>query len=808
MSNGGFSEAKRKSEIVVSVLQDVSVLIGEPGKRTMSLENGSLSAGVGLTSDAESLANTAIDIQQGIFKVLVLGEFKNGKSTLLNAMLGSKMLPARATPCTAIITMLVHGEQERVAVFEVNKDQPRWLSWDQFNEEFKLSPKDIETINQQGFLDRFQNVEYAQIECRHPFCANGIRLIDSPGLKEQASRTKVTMAYLEQSQSVIFVLNATKILTEDETLFIETQLGKERLSNVFFVINRIDLVDQDDVNDIKSWVQTKLKHHFLDDGGQFDAEFYSRRVFFVSSKLALDARISSPPDTRTLESSGVPALEHELERFLASEEKIRAALDSSVRVLTHVVGKANKRIAQHKLSLQQPLDELEQRRSEAEHRLQGLEKKKQEIERTILLIGKMIAGKIYANLMDQVNTMRQTWAQDSQSFKLDELSMTNVAGAFFSEAKKKQIAAALDREVQQYLQAKTIEWSGNIQQTIQPDVQKMIGEISSQVEDFQLELVQIGNIFTQGRGENLFDLEERRGSKQVQLMVGAVLCGLGDVGMMAGTITGKGDWSNFFLRAIRSVLVYVLLSTFLSGGLLVIAWIALGAALAGMQGRELKKRILENLGVKLHEGMQKELNGRQAEIRQQIEDQFGHFARQITKALQDQIDETRSEQERIISQKQDQGFSSEQEKRRLDAIATKLLDLCNTMNQVSGGRPLTLEDLAQTAGLTPEEKQQLLAPRNSNGAGPSGAHTTEVQVAGGSAREQIRPEVAATPAVEAPCAKCGQPMKLESRFCSTCGNPRPSVEPPRPAERLCPSCGNQLLPNARFCTTCGKGVAG
>lgn len=243
MSKSNYSSVKEKSNEVAAILKDFSLLIGQQREKPTSLETGGeIIPGLGFTSDAIALASRAHDIQQGIFKIIVLGEFKHGKSTLLNSMLGGKTLPAKATPCTAIITCLVYGESKNVAVYEVDKETPRFLSWETFKSEFQLNREDQEKLDRQGFLDRFQNIDYAQIECQHSLCANGVKLIDSPGLKESNSRTKVTYRFLKQSQAVIFVLSATQILSEDEREFIANVLGKGRLTNVFFVVNRIDLL--------------------------------------------------------------------------------------------------------------------------------------------------------------------------------------------------------------------------------------------------------------------------------------------------------------------------------------------------------------------------------------------------------------------------------------------------------------------------------------------------------------------------------------------------------------------------------------
>ena len=47
------------------------------------------------------------------FKVLIIGEFKRGKSTFINALLGEKILPSAAKPCTAIISEVKYGTEKQ-----------------------------------------------------------------------------------------------------------------------------------------------------------------------------------------------------------------------------------------------------------------------------------------------------------------------------------------------------------------------------------------------------------------------------------------------------------------------------------------------------------------------------------------------------------------------------------------------------------------------------------------------------------------------------------------------------------------------
>ena len=136
----GYESLKQISETVANALQDISVLIGQPQQRPVTLvTGGQIVPGLGLVNDAANLATRAKDMGQGVFKVMVLGEFKRGKSTLLNAILGQKILPAKATPATAIITVLVYGGGEEVMVYEAGQETPRNLSWQAFKSNFQLT---------------------------------------------------------------------------------------------------------------------------------------------------------------------------------------------------------------------------------------------------------------------------------------------------------------------------------------------------------------------------------------------------------------------------------------------------------------------------------------------------------------------------------------------------------------------------------------------------------------------------------------------------------------------------------------------
>jgi GTPase SAR1 family protein len=707
MSGGGFGAAQQKTQTLLDVLRDAAALIGEPGQTPLALKTGGQALpGLGLHSDAASLTIRAADIEQGIFKVLVLGEFKNGKSTLLNAMLGHKTLPARAAPATAIITELVYGGREDVAIYETGKAAPRHLDWEAFVQEFQLSERDIQTLKQQQYLDRFRDVEYAQIECRHPFCANGVRLIDSPGLGEHISRTRVSTNFLKQAQAVIVVLNAISILTEAERAYIE-HLGAGRLNHVFFVVNRVNQIEPEEVESIKSWVRQSLSPHFLDEHGQFDEDFYARRVFFVNARGALDARLVIPNNAALLEASGVSALEAELERFLTTDEKLKASLEGSLQTLAYVVANARRRIAQQQRSLGEPLEDLARRRVEAEQRLAALDLTRQDMQRTLRFFGESVKQKIYMSLLDCIERMHATWPEDAIKLMhlTEALGAVDLLKSFLSQETKEKIVAAVKNEIRGYLQVKLTEWSEGIPALIQPEVRKLTVEMEALAEEFRRELEAIDQLFAVGTSTRTHR-PEKQGAALLQLLLGVA-----DFSQMTGSMLKRGDWQGFFGQSLQQAVTVSTIFSFF-GGIASWGWLLLliDEFLARMsQGPVFSTWVLKPLGERLHENLAKEAPTKQDEIYRRVEQIFADLAGQVRAALQKRIDEARSEQESIIRAKEQEGFSLEREKQRLEQLNTELLELLNSASQIVRDTRLTpveLDHLAEGEPLWPFDHRE------------------------------------------------------------------------------------------------------
>ena len=95
-----------KNECLIETLQQVATLVGK--KQSVYGQE----VGLGMTLQHDLLIQQAQDIHDGIFRVVVMGAFTTGKSTLINALVGKRILPESALPSTAILTFVQYGEDE------------------------------------------------------------------------------------------------------------------------------------------------------------------------------------------------------------------------------------------------------------------------------------------------------------------------------------------------------------------------------------------------------------------------------------------------------------------------------------------------------------------------------------------------------------------------------------------------------------------------------------------------------------------------------------------------------------------------
>jgi GTPase Era involved in 16S rRNA processing len=310
-------------------------------------------------------------VQSSSFKVMVLGEFKRGKSTFINALLGEEILPAYSTPCTAIINEVKWSDRKN-AILHFNKSEDNELK----------SPLNIPIDEIEEYVvikeesDQSQAINespYEKLELFWPIklCENGVEIIDSPGLNEHKTRQQITEGYLATVDAILLVLSCEQLFSKSEQEVVTNKLKPMGHEDIFFICNRINMIRKNEIDKVKNYAFNKLSPL---------TRLGAERVFFINALGGLDGKINN--DTEALEQSGVPKLEAELQNFLTNDRG-RVKILRPAQELKNSIRETRKSIPEQASMLQTDVSELEQRVTAAQEPLKLLEGKRQNIVRTL-----------------------------------------------------------------------------------------------------------------------------------------------------------------------------------------------------------------------------------------------------------------------------------------------------------------------------------------------------------------------------------------------------------------------------------------
>lgn len=251
---------------------------------------------------------------EGRFHLAVLGQFKRGKSTLLNALAGESVLPMGVVPLTAAPTFIQYGDVPKVRVgYRDERPAGECASASAAERNAYLARFVTESGNPQNGL----GVTEVQVELPAPILAGGVVLIDTPGIgSTYRHNTAVTLQFLRQCDAALFLVSADPPITEVELEFLREI--REKVPRLFFVLNKIDYLNARELEEAVSFYRQVLTERI---GG--NEEF---PVFRVSARKGLEARESG--DARGWADSGMERLETFLVEFLAREKF--AALSDAV----------------------------------------------------------------------------------------------------------------------------------------------------------------------------------------------------------------------------------------------------------------------------------------------------------------------------------------------------------------------------------------------------------------------------------------------------------------------------------------------
>jgi Dynamin family len=257
-------------------------------------------AALGTEADREQIESLRERLAAARLRVLVAGEAKRGKSTLINALLDREVLPVGVTPLTSVATVVRYGDDPRVQV--------RYA--DGHEEKHPLTALS-DLVTERGNPGNRRHVADVTVYLDAPLLADGVELVDTPGTGSVFERDTATAhAALETMDAAVFVLAADPPVSAAER---ELQAKVGRLSvTTFTLLNKADYLDEAGLAEATGFTQRILGNALVYplsaraalDGGDpgFDAFAADFRSYLAGRRIT-DLRSSAVARARRIAGS-------------------------------------------------------------------------------------------------------------------------------------------------------------------------------------------------------------------------------------------------------------------------------------------------------------------------------------------------------------------------------------------------------------------------------------------------------------------------------------------------------------------------
>jgi hypothetical protein len=377
--------------------------------------------------------------------VVVGGDFNNGKSTLINALVGRRLLLSSPVPTTGQTTYVRNGREERVVVRRQNGTETG----------YPLSClEELTTLDPDG--QAAQDVEQVTVYCTAPVLAGDLMLVDTPGTNDSAAQTQRALGAMETADVIVWVLRADIPLRQAERALADTWMTENPAVLVAPVVNFMPFVQANAQDGVRLRLTTMLERQF---GPRLAwvVELTGKPFFEVDVQRALDlaAAIGGEPEAdfvalttwlRCLGNGAGKAVKaHSRAGYLETKlKRVREASRAELLQMREAAAAARQAWEEH---CHLRAAELRHFRSRAEMQLRLVERQAEEAlsERLDSLLDYWLMNETASSLNTKTNRWGQERLQEAVEVIVEaaNLGLKTLAGEFAITASRARIKAQL-----------------------------------------------------------------------------------------------------------------------------------------------------------------------------------------------------------------------------------------------------------------------------------------------------------------------------------------------------------------------------
>ncbi|MEM7579341.1 MAG: dynamin family protein [Cyanobacteria bacterium P01_A01_bin.80] len=288
--------------------------------------------------------------------VVVAGECKQGKSSLINALLNEiDLFPVNVDITTNLVSTISYGEPEKIQVyFEQNQGQSKTIERTEIPQ----------YVTEQENKNNNKQARILAIEAPNSQLKEGLIIADTPGVGGlNKNHTDISYALIPNADAVLFISDVIVPLSTDEIKFIE--MIKRHCEHIIFIATKIDKnADYQSVIDNNLEKLSQVLGDSRDKIQIIPVSSYLKQVYLEHQ------------DTEDLEDSNFPSLEKELWQFLNQKRGyilIMRSLTKLGQSLSEIKRPIQAEWEAYQKNTQEELNKMEQEFSSARENLQNLQ---------------------------------------------------------------------------------------------------------------------------------------------------------------------------------------------------------------------------------------------------------------------------------------------------------------------------------------------------------------------------------------------------------------------------------------------------